>query len=74
MEPIVKQKVNQRQVKRDTIQTSIMQDSIDYTDQSLYDDSNLLLPPLQKDFYSPEEAYELVMKDVKAIYNLKDAV
>ncbi len=74
METIVKQKVNQRQVKRDTIETSIMQDYIDYTDQSLYDDSNLLLPPLQKEFYSPEEAYELVMKDVKAIYNLKDAV
>lgn len=74
METIVKQKVNQRQVKRDTIETSIMQDSIDYTDQALYDDSNLLLPPLQKEFYSPEEAYELVMKDVKAIYNLKDAV
>lgn len=73
METIVKQKVNQRQVKRDTIETSIMQDPTDYTDQSLYDDSNLLLPPLQKEFYSPEEAYELVMKDVKAIYNLKDA-
>lgn len=74
METIVKQKVNQRQDKRDTIETSIMQDSIDYTDQALYDDNNLRLPPLQKEFYSPEEAYELVMKDVKAIYNLKEAV
>ncbi|MBR6178949.1 MAG: hypothetical protein IKQ70_13880 [Bacteroidales bacterium] len=74
METIVKQKVNQRQVKRDTVRTTRIEDSIDYSDDSLYDDSNLLSPPLDKEFYSPEEAYELVMKDVKAIYNLKDAV
>ena len=29
---------------------------------------------LKKDFYTPEEAYELVMKDVKSIYGIKDAV
>ena len=29
---------------------------------------------LEKDFYSPEEAYELVMKDVKSIYGVNDAV
>ena len=29
---------------------------------------------LEKDFYSPEEAYELVMKDVKSIYGINDAV
>ena len=29
---------------------------------------------LDKDFYTPEEAYEIVMKDVKSIYGVNDAV
>ena len=29
---------------------------------------------MDKEFYTPEEAYELVMKDIKAIYDQKDAV
>ena len=29
---------------------------------------------MDKEFYTPEEAYELVMKDIKAIYDRKDAV
>ena len=29
---------------------------------------------LEKDFYTPEETYELVMKDVKSIYGVNDAV
>lgn len=32
------------------------------------------LDGLEKDFYSPEEAYELVMKDVKSIYGINDSV
>ena len=31
-------------------------------------------PDMKKEFYSPEETYELVMKDVRAIYNMQDAV
>ena len=29
---------------------------------------------MDKELYSPEEAYEMTMKDVKAIYENKDAV
>ena len=29
---------------------------------------------LEKDFYTPEEAYELVMSDVKSVYDMKDAI
>ena len=29
---------------------------------------------MDKEFYTAEEAYELVMKDIKAIYDQKDAV
>ena len=29
---------------------------------------------LEKEYYSPEEAYKLVMKDVKSIYGVNDAV
>ena len=29
---------------------------------------------MDKEFYTPEDAYELVMKDIKAIYDQKDAV
>lgn len=46
---------------------------IDYTDKSLYEDKGYM-PPLEKEYYTPEEAYELVMSDVKSIYDLKDAV
>ena len=29
---------------------------------------------MDKEFYSPEEAYELVMGDINSIYEIKDAV
>jgi hypothetical protein len=32
------------------------------------------LSPLDKEYYTPEEAYELVMREVRAIYEMKDAV
>lgn len=47
---------------------------IDYTDKSLYEDNGFGQQPLDKEFYTPEEAYELVMSDVKSVYDLKDAV
>ena len=31
-------------------------------------------PDMGKELYTPEEAYELTMKDIKAIYDEKDAV
>ena len=31
-------------------------------------------PDMEKDLYTPEEAYELTMKDIKAIYDEKDAI
>lgn len=31
-------------------------------------------PDMKKEHYSPEETYELVMKDVRAIYDMQDAV
>ena len=31
-------------------------------------------PDMDKELYTPEEAYELSMKDIKAIYDEKDAV
>ena len=31
-------------------------------------------PDMKKEFYTPEETYELVMKDVRAIYDMQDAV
>ena len=48
--------------------------SIDYTDKSLYEDNGYMQTPLEKEFYTPEEAYELVMSDVKSVYDLRDAV
>ena len=30
--------------------------------------------PMDKELYTPEEAYELTMKDIKAIYDAKDDV
>lgn len=47
---------------------------IDYTDKSLYEDNDYLQSPLEKELYTPEEAYELVMSDVKSVYDLRDAV
>ena len=47
---------------------------IDYTDKSLYEDNGYMQTPLEKEFYTPEEAYELVMSDVKSVYDLRDAV
>ena len=29
---------------------------------------------MDKELYTPEEAYELTMKDIKAIYDAKDAI
>ena len=31
-------------------------------------------PDMDKEFYSPEEAYEMTMKDIKAIYDHRDAI
>ena len=31
-------------------------------------------PDMDKELYTPEEAYELTMKDIKAIYDRKDAI
>ncbi len=47
---------------------------IDYTDKTLYEGKSHEQLPLDKEFYTPEEAYELVMSDVKSIYDLKDAI
>lgn len=49
-------------------------DIIDYTDKSLYEDNGFIQSPIEKEFYTPEEAYELVMSDIKSVYSLKDAV
>ena len=47
---------------------------IDYTDKALYEDKGYGQLPVDKEFYTPEEAYELVMSEVKSVYDLKDAV
>lgn len=31
-------------------------------------------PDMEKDLYTPEDAYELTMKEIKAIYDEKDAI
>lgn len=49
-------------------------DNIDYTDKSLYEDAGYMQLSLEKDYYTPEEVYELVMSDVKSVYDLKDAI
>jgi hypothetical protein len=38
------------------------------------EDSQYIPSPDEKDFYTPEEAYELVMSDVRSVYIMKDAV
>ena len=47
---------------------------IDYTDRTLYEVDATLQEQNDKEFYTPEEAYESIMSDVKVIYELKDAV
>lgn len=47
---------------------------IEYTDKTLYEDKGFDQQPIDKEFYTPEEAYEQVMSEVKAVYDLKDAV
>ena len=47
---------------------------IDYSDKSLFEDSQYIPSPDEKDFYTPEDAYELVMSDVRSVYFMKDAV
>ncbi len=47
---------------------------IDTIGKSPNEDNDCLQQPLEKDFYTPEEAYELVMSDVKSIYDMKDAI
>ena len=29
---------------------------------------------MDKEYYTPEEAYELIMRDIRAIYEMKDSV
>jgi len=36
--------------------------------------SEVEFPDMDKDLYTPEDAYELTMKDIKAIYDRNDAV
>ena len=31
-------------------------------------------PDMDKELYTAEEAYEMTMKDIKAIYDVKDAI
>ena len=33
-----------------------------------------MVKDMDKELYTPEEAYELTMKDIKAIYDEKDAI
>ena len=49
-------------------------DIINYSDKSLFEDSDPISLPDEKEFYTPEEAYELVMSDIRSIYFMKDAV
>ena len=61
----------------DCLKTTIgMQGSktIDYSDKSLFEDCQYIPSPDEKEFYTPEEAYELVMSDVRSVYFMKDAV
>ncbi len=43
---------------------------IDSADMSFEEDFS----DMDKELYTPEEAYELTMKDIKAIYDAKDAI
>lgn len=44
---------------------------IDYTDKTLYEDKGFGQHSIDKVFYTPEEAYELVMNEAKSVYDLK---
>ncbi len=50
------------------------QECIECADLSLSEDDRRLPLPLEKEFYTPEEAYELLMSEIESIYDLKDAV
>lgn len=47
---------------------------IDYKDKYPYEEHDMQNLQEGKDYYTPEEAYESIMSDIKVIYNLKDAV
>ena len=49
-------------------------DVIDFTDISLFEEDEHMTLSEEKEYYTPEETYELVMSDVRSIYNMKDAV
>ena len=48
--------------------------NVDTINKSPNEDNDCLEQPLEKDFYTPEEDYELVMSDVKSVYDMKDAI
>lgn len=47
---------------------------IDYSDQSLYEDDDMMALPVDKDSYTPEELRTLLINDLNSIYGMKDAV
>jgi hypothetical protein len=63
-----------RIINKDVYRHKSLDDIIDYSDKSLFDDNSLMLTPLDKEYYTPEEACEIVMREIQAIYDLKDAV
>ena len=63
-----------RIINKDVYRHKSLYDIIDYSDKSLFEHNIPLLSPLDKEYYTPEEAYELVMREVRAIYEMKDAV
>ncbi len=46
---------------------------IDYSDSSLYEENDSMLPE-GKDSYTPEELRALLISDLNSIYGVKDAV
>ncbi len=42
--------------------------------QPIIDPAEEEFPDMDKELYTPEEVYDLTMKDIKAIYDSKDAV
>lgn len=51
----------------ETTDTKGINVEVDETDAVPYTD-------MEREVYSPEEAYELIMSDIKSIYGIKDAV
>jgi hypothetical protein len=47
---------------------------IDYSDQSLYEESDMMALPADKERYTPEELRALLISDLNSIYGMKDAV